>query len=142
DDPERLARLRSGRALDAEDRGARAREALRNSGRPVVTQVLVGLNVLFFLVGLAMCMPDGKATNAFFIGFLAADNPRADDVRQQTGGLRFDDLVRGQWWRLLTCCFVHYGIIHLGMNMYALWRLGGQMERILGWWQYLIIYLL
>jgi rhomboid protease GluP len=145
EDPARLGRLRTGRAVDPGDRGARAREALRNvGGRPTVSLAILGVNVLFFLVGLVMCMPDGAATNAFFIGFLSADagNTRADEVRQATGALSAADLARGQWWRLLTCCFVHFGIIHLGMNMFALYQLGRQMERLLDWWRYLIIYLL
>jgi 3-deoxy-D-manno-octulosonic-acid transferase len=32
-------------------------------------------------------------------------------------------LLKGQWWRLLTCCFVHIGALHLFMNMYFLYSL-------------------
>lgn len=34
----------------------------------------------------------------------------------------------GQWYRLFTTAFVHGGIVHLLVNMYALWRVGGSME--------------
>lgn len=47
----------------------------------------------------------------------------------------------GDWWRLLTCMFVHVGFIHLGLNMWALYALGRVVERILGTWIYLALYL-
>src|SRR5262249_36926865 len=115
-DPERLARLRSGRALNPDDRGAQVREGLRDAPRPTVSLVLVGLNFLVWLAGLVACLPDGQAAGAFFVGFGSA-NARMMEVIHKSGAVRVPDLVRGEWWRLLTCCFVHFGIIHLGMNM-------------------------
>jgi rhomboid protease GluP len=48
----------------------------------------------------------------------------------------------GQWWRLLTCCFLHIGIIHLLMNMYALFYVGFLLEPLLGRTRFLSAYLL
>lgn len=39
---------------------------------------------------------------------------------------------QGQWWRLLTCGYLHMGIIHLACNMYALYIIGTKMEEALG----------
>src|SRR5688500_7293356 len=48
-DPEALARLRAGEALRPGDPGAVVRESLRRPTRPVVTPVLIVLNVVVFL---------------------------------------------------------------------------------------------
>ena len=48
-------------------------------------------------------------------------------------GALHSDLVREkQWWRLVSYAFVHYGPIHLGMNMLAAYNLGLPLERRLG----------
>lgn len=46
----------------------------------------------------------------------------------------------GEWWRLLTCCFEHIGIVHLLFNMYALLMVGLYIEPILGRWRVLVLY--
>lgn len=50
--------------------------------------------------------------------------------------------LNGEWWRLLTCCFVHIGILHLLMNMYALMYIGMMLEGRLGKLRFLCAYLL
>ena len=47
----------------------------------------------------------------------------------------------GEWYRLLTTGFLHYGIVHLAMNMFVLYRIGPQLEQLLGHVQYLSLYL-
>jgi rhomboid protease GluP len=47
----------------------------------------------------------------------------------------------GQWWRLLTNCFIHIGIFHLLMNSYALLIIGAQLEPLLGKARFLAAYL-
>jgi membrane associated rhomboid family serine protease len=48
----------------------------------------------------------------------------------------------GQYYRLITAAFVHYGPIHLAFNMYALYLIGGALERYVGHWRFAVIYLL
>lgn len=50
--------------------------------------------------------------------------------------------MEGQWWRLLSTMFVHIGLFHLAINMWALYELGGLAEQIYGPWSMLLIYLL
>jgi len=50
--------------------------------------------------------------------------------------------LTGEWWRLLTCVFVHGGIMHIGFNMWCLWELGQLAESLYGRWTYAAIYLL
>lgn len=48
-------------------------------------------------------------------------------------GANFRPLVlEGEWWRLLTCMFLHASLIHIGANMYSLWSLGRMMESLAG----------
>jgi membrane associated rhomboid family serine protease len=47
----------------------------------------------------------------------------------------------GQWWRLLTAGFLHFGVIHLAFNMIALWVIGRDLEQVLGRARFLIVYL-
>ncbi len=49
--------------------------------------------------------------------------------------------LSGEWWRLITCCFVHIGILHLLMNMYALLYIGLLIEPILGRSRFIIAYM-
>ncbi len=47
----------------------------------------------------------------------------------------------GQWWRLFTSMFLHFGIIHLAMNMFTLFYIGSQLEPMLGKTRYIVAYI-
>jgi rhomboid protease GluP len=50
-------------------------------------------------------------------------------------------LVRHEYWRLLTSPFLHYGALHLGVNLLALYLLGPELERLVGGFKFLLGYL-
>lgn len=49
--------------------------------------------------------------------------------------------LSGDWWRLLSNMFIHFGIIHLAMNMYCLYTVGVYLEPMLGKARYITAYL-
>ena len=58
-------------------------------------------------------------------------------------GANFPPLTgNGQWWRLVTSMFLHVGLIHLAVNMYALYNLGPIIERLFGNVGFFILYML
>ena len=50
-------------------------------------------------------------------------------------------ILDGEWYRLITSMFLHFGIEHLFNNMLLLLFLGDMLEEFVGKWKYLVIYL-
>ncbi|MCP9487043.1 MAG: rhomboid family intramembrane serine protease [Gaiellaceae bacterium MAG52_C11] len=98
---------------------------LTRGGEGAVTRALIGINVAVYLLTLAA----GASING--VG-----------GRVYEEGVLFGPLVaEGEWWRLLTSTFMHYGPFHLLMNMYSLYLLGGALEGALGRVRYVALYL-
>lgn len=58
-------------------------------------------------------------------------------------GLVYAPLVAaGEWWRIFTSAFLHFGILHLALNMYGLYLFGPIIEQMYGHIEYLVAYLL
>ncbi len=90
----------------------------------IVTKILICLNILVFLA-------------MYLFG-----NGSQDIATLLIFGANYKPLVLGgQIWRLLTCAFIHIGLIHLLVNMYSLSIIGYQVETYVGKWKYLVIYL-
>jgi membrane associated rhomboid family serine protease len=117
------------------ERGEAAREALTKRITPVVTIGLILANVLVFLAGLGLALRAKEPLDAFWMGSTIP-------VLHQTGALFGEELHNGQWWRLLTCCFVHIGLLHLAVNMYSLYAVGPLLEQLWGSWRFLVLYLI
>ena len=48
----------------------------------------------------------------------------------------------GEWWRLGSAMFLHFGIVHLALNTWSLWDVGQLAERMYGRWRFFCIYIL
>src|SRR3984957_1707796 len=92
-----------------------------------ITPILVDLNLAVFLLmalsGVNILQPDGQSLISW------GANSRAFTLD-------------GQWWRIITCCFLHIGIFHLLFNMYALLYIGALLEPQLGRLRFATAYLL
>ncbi|MCU1498343.1 MAG: rhomboid family protein [Acidimicrobiales bacterium] len=106
---------------------------------PVLTQVLIGINVAVFLLGVAL---DGGDAVAGQSGRLQFDFGLLAKGWRQVGPGQYDVLGvgAGEWYRLVTSGFLHYGLIHLALNMYALWMLGNAVEHLAGRLRFGLIY--
>ena len=85
--------------------------------RPVFTYVLIGVTTLVF-IGQSLL---GDAFTVY--------------------GLKINELIlQGEFWRFVTPIFFHANIAHFLFNMYALYSIGLQIERPLGYARFLIVY--
>jgi membrane associated rhomboid family serine protease len=94
---------------------------------PIATRILIGINVAVF-VAMALLTKQFMDFNVPTVLKWGADFAPA------TAG--------GEWWRMLTSMFLHGGIIHLAVNMWALRNLGYTAELFYGRRNFLIIYML
>jgi rhomboid protease GluP len=93
-------------------------------GAPAVWALIL-LNVGMFAVE----MIAGGSTNPVTLHRLGALEPDAI-------------LVRHEYGRLVTALFMHYGFLHIAVNLYALYLLGPALEAMIGSWKFVIGYLL
>jgi membrane associated rhomboid family serine protease len=94
----------------------------------LVTKILIGINVAAFLITVSSGanVLNGKGSSTIYDRF----------------SLVPAEVAHGQWYRLITAAFLHYGIWHIFVNMYALLVLGPQLEAALGRVRYVALYTL
>jgi membrane associated rhomboid family serine protease len=113
---------------------------LRRHDTPIVTNALIAINVAVFVYSLfagADLVGNISKLHADFAILGAAQVPGPTDAMVPVSGT---GVAGGEWYRLLTGGFLHYGVFHVAMNMYALYVLGPQLERALGKLEFLGVY--
>jgi membrane associated rhomboid family serine protease len=96
--------------------------------KPWVTWGLIAVNV-------AMYLATGLRSKSGF------NNPATSWLFQQLE-LSPQDVRHGDYYRLLTSAFLHLSVLHIVANMLALAIIGPPIERLLGRWRFLALYLL
>ena len=98
---------------------AKMNEDVFRPKKPIVTYVLLALNILIFI----LCMFNDNILPMFAVN-------------------RIYITELHEYYRLITGIFLHANLLHLVFNMYALYVIGMQLESFLGKWKYLLVYLL
>ncbi len=120
--------------VDCVNEGARTvRHARTSAGavvsnrRPIITQVMIALNVLAYVVTVVQSgSPMNNSRSELFL----------------STSLIPELTATGEWWRVVTSGFMHFGLIHLALNMAALFVVGPIIEQELGRLRYSAVYFL
>lgn len=105
-----------------EEESSKAEETFKKK-LPIITYILIAINIFMFL----------------FINVVG--NSEETSTLINYGGLHSSLVKIGEYYRLITCSFLHIDIFHLGFNMYALYIVSSQLESFYGKTKYILIYL-
>ncbi len=98
---------------------AKASEDIFRMKKPIITYILIALNIIIYIISSVI------GHNEFITMF----------------GLEPHYVLAGQYYRIITCMFLHANLLHLIFNMYALYIIGSQIESFFNKYKYLAIYL-
>lgn len=104
---------------------AKEAEEVFSEKTPIITYALIAINIIIFLL-------------MYIIGNGSEDTRTLVDF----GALSKVLVQYGEYYRIITCAFLHIGILHLLCNMYALYVLGKDIESFYGRYKYIFIYLI
>lgn len=107
--------------------GRSAFNGLTAARRAPLTMALVAINVALFLLQIAaptVVTPFGRINEVLYdysnFGLFVAEN--------------------GEWYRLISSAFLHWDVVHLALNMFALWMIGPLVELSMGRLRFGVIY--
>src|SRR5450759_2649009 len=115
----------SGKPQGVEKVTRTVRRAHYEGSGALVTRTLIAINIVVYLTTVATG------------GGINSDR----GTIYEHGVLFGPSVASGDYWRLLTSAFMHYGPVHLGMNMLILWFVGVPLEERMGRGRFLLLYL-
>jgi len=90
-----------------------------------ITPLLIAANVVVFVAMLFSGAGLWHSQNGVQLAWGANFGPATQD---------------GEWWRLGSALFLHFGLLHIALNMFALWDVGQWVERMYGHFRFALIY--
>lgn len=109
------------RLRDAIERGLQTHAALVRKA-PLATWALLGICTAVY----ALEMTWGGAESVSTLWRMGANDA--------------ERVALGDAWRVLASSFLHSGVLHLGINLFALWSLGTVLERLVGTRRFLVLW--
>jgi rhomboid protease GluP len=91
-----------------------------------VNMVLVACNIVYFIIIIVL----NHSVSAVY----------DTDCMLRMGALSYELVATGQWYRIITSIFMHFGFSHLFNNMVLLTYMGCELEKRIGHISYLILY--
>lgn len=100
-------------------------EINKGSNIPIISIVLIAINVLIFIL------------------IEIVDSTDNVELMSRIGAMNWREVIYWKkYYELFTSMFLHFGFQHIASNMFMLAILGSQIENIIGRWKFLGIYLL
>jgi len=126
--PEHSGKPQGVRRVTAAATGLRPRRA------NFVTMTLIGINLGVYALELALGGTiNGQANWLYDHGVLVRSAFYANGAPA--------GVDHGEWWRLVTAAFLHYGPLHIAFNMFSLYFAGSILEQLVGRWRFALLYL-
>ena len=116
--------------------------------QPYATWVLICANLAIWLLSQVMSVRleagDGWNIVSFPVAFLAqiVGNTTSNAALVELGAMKALQIAGGEYWRLFTAMFLHFGWVHLAVNCFGLYIFGQMIEGIYGRNRFLVIYVL
>lgn len=95
------------------------------SEKPIITYILVALNLLIFALMGLYSWSSGADYNTLLLEFGSKENAH---------------ILQGEYWRFIAPIFLHANIMHVALNCYSLYFIGMLAERIFGKAKFIAIY--
>ncbi|MBU3158302.1 rhomboid family intramembrane serine protease [Clostridium frigoris] len=97
--------------------------------KPWITIIIIAINILMYVV-------------TAYLSYISSGSVLNSDTNVLVLlGAKVNELInQGQYYRLVTCMFLHGGIVHVAVNMYSLYAIGPMVESVYGKTKYLAIY--
>jgi membrane associated rhomboid family serine protease len=102
----------------------RAQRSRIGMQQALVTKILIAVNVAIYLITVVQGQGINSPGGSLYIKWI----------------LYGPFVAQGDWWRLVTAMFLHGFLLHLLLNMLALWWIGAPVEEYLGRTRFLLLY--
>ncbi|MFT5875244.1 MAG: rhomboid protease GluP [Clostridium sp.] len=105
-------------------------EKISIKDKPYITIGIIAINVVMYIITAYLSFVYAKGS------MFSSDT----NVLILLGAKVNELIAKGQYYRLISCMFLHGGILHLAVNMYSLYVIGPMVEKINGKAKYIAIY--